>query len=270
VAGPGRGRAQPLIAAPVQSHARIVATADGGRVAVPVLRSAPPLALRRVGQREIAIVSSAAWPVGGDDVVLDIAVGPGADLTVSSVAASLAYPSPNGSPSTFTIRVDVASGGALRWQPEPTVLLAGCDHRVATSIRLDDRAVLTWREEVRLGRHEEPTGSLRQRIVIDRGGRPLVRHEVAVGPVWPATSTSAVLGAQCVGLATAYDIGTPAGPPRAGASGGAAWAANPVGPDATVWSVVAGSVGALRSTLARRVAEHRAVASQIEPMVGRQ
>lgn len=253
----------------MQSHARIVATADGSRVGVPELRSAPPLTLRRVGPREIAIVSSAAWPVGGDDVVLDIAVGRGADLTVSSVAASLAYPSPSGSPSTFTIRVEVASGGTLRWRPEPTVLLAHCDHRVATSIRLDDGAVLLWREEVRLGRADEPSGSLRQRIVIDRGGRPLVRHELAVGPVWPATSTPAVLGAQCVALATGYDVGTPAGPPRAGVSGGAAWAENPLGPDATAWSVVAGSVGVLRSTLARRVAEHRDLLAPSKPAVVR-
>jgi urease accessory protein len=241
----------------VQSHARIVATADGGRVGVPELRSAPPLTLRRVGPREIAMVSSAAWPVGGDDIALDIAVGPGADLTVSSVAASLAYPSPSGSPSTFTIRVEVASGGTLRWRPEPTVLLAGCDHRVVTSIRLDDGAALMWREEVRLGRAEEPGGSLRQRIVIDRDGRPLVRNELAIGPVWPATFAPAVLGARCVGVATAYDIGTPAGPPRTGVNDGAAWAQNPLGPDATVWTVVAGSAEALRSTLARRLAEQR-------------
>ena len=114
-----------------------------------------------------------------------------------------------------------------------------------------------WREEVRLGRADEPAGSLRQRIVIDRGGRPLVRNELALGPVWPATFTPAVLGARCVGLATAYDIGTPAGPPRTGVSDGAAWAQNPLGPDATAWTVVAGSVDALRSTLARRLAEHR-------------
>jgi urease accessory protein len=241
----------------VQSCARIVATADGSRVGVPELRSAPPLTLRRVGPREIAIVSSAAWPVGGDDVVLDIAVGPGADLTVSSVAASLAYPSPNGSPSTFTVQVEVASGGTLRWQPEPTVLLARCDHRVATSIRLADGAALMWREDVRLGRAEEPTGSLRQRIVIDRGGRPLVRNELAVGPVWPAASTPAVLGPDCVAIATAYAVGAAAGPPRAGHGAGAAWSENPLAPDATAWSVVAGSMNVVRSTLTALVGQHR-------------
>jgi urease accessory protein len=264
----------------VQSHARIVAKAERGRVGVPVLRSAPPLTLRRVGPCEIAIVSSAAWPVGGDAVILDITVGPGADLTVSSVAASLAYPSPCGSPSSFTMRVDVASGGAIHWRPEPLILLAGCDHRVDTSIRLGDRAVLTWRDEVCLGRHDEPTGSLRQRIVIDSGGRPLVRNELGVGPAWPDTSTPEVLGGRCVALATAYDVGTAAGSPRAGTDGGAVWSENPLGPRATAWSVVAGPfaagpfaagqfaagpfaagpVAAMRSTLARRISEHRRAA----------
>jgi urease accessory protein len=241
----------------VLSQARIVATADEGKVAVPELRSSPPLTLRRIGPREIAIVSSAAWPIGGDEVALQIVVGPDADLTVSSVAASLAYPSPAGSPSTFSIRVEVGSGGTFRWLPEPTVLLARCDHRVSASISLDDGATLEWREEVRLGRAGEPTGSLRQRIVIDRGGRPLVRNELAVGPVWPAMSTPAVLGLGCVALATAYEVGTAAGPPRAGVGDGVTWAENPLGPDATAWSVVAGSMHAVRSTLSALVGTHR-------------
>jgi len=181
----------------------------------------------------------------------------------------LAHPSPTGSPSTFTIRVEVASGGTLRWLPEPTVLLARCDHRVAASIRLDDGAALEWRDEVRLGRDGEPTGSLHQRIAIDRGGRPLVRNELAVGPVWPAVSTAAVLGPGCVALATAYEVGTEAGPPRAGVGGGATWAENPLGPDATAWSVVAGSMNALRSTLTALVGAHRDGVRPSQPPVVR-
>jgi urease accessory protein len=253
----------------VLSQARIVATADDGRVVVRELRSSPPLTLRRIGPREIAIVSSAAWPVGGDEVALDIVVGPGADLTVSSVAASLAYPSPTGSPSAFTIRAEVGSGGSLRWLPEPTVLLARCDHRVAASIRLDDGAALEWREEVRLGRAGEPTGSLRQRIAIDRGGRPLVRNELAVGPRWPAMSAPAVLGAGCVALATAYEVGTAAAPPRAGVDGGAVWAENPLGAHAMAWSIVGGSMYTVRSTLAALVGAHRDGVRPSSPPVGR-
>ena len=251
------------------SQARIVAAADDGRVGIRELRSSPPLTLRRVGPHEIAIVGSAAWPIGGDEVALDIVVGRGAALTVSSVAASLAYPSPTGSASTMTIRVEVEAGGSFRWRPEPTVLLARCDHRVAASIRIDDGAALEWREEVRLGRAGEPTGSLRQRIVIDRGGRPLVRSELAVGPVWPARSTPAVLGPGCVALATAYDVGSAAGPPRAGVGGGATWAENPLGPDATSWSVVGDSMNAVRSTLTALVGGHRGGVRPSKPPVVR-
>jgi urease accessory protein len=149
------------------------------------------------------------------------------------------------------------------------VLLARCDHRVAASIRLDDGAALEWREAVRLGRAEEPTGSLRQRVVIDRGGRPLVRNDLAVGPMWPAASTPAVLGPGCVALATAYEVGTAAGPPRAGVGGGATWAENPLGPDATSWSVVGGSMNAVRSTLAALVGGHRGGARPSKPPVVR-
>jgi urease accessory protein len=35
------------------------------------------------------------------------------------------------------------------------------------------------------GRHGEPSGSLRQRLLVDLDDQPLLRHELAIGPRWP-------------------------------------------------------------------------------------
>ncbi len=77
----------------MRAAARVeVARRDGRDVLVDV-RSEPPLALRRVGDR-VLLVGSAAAPVGGDELALDVVVGPGARLSLGSVAATMAWPSP--------------------------------------------------------------------------------------------------------------------------------------------------------------------------------
>jgi urease accessory protein len=75
--------------------------------------------------------------------------------------------------------------GSLTWEPQPTILVAGCDHRATTRIELASDATLVWRDEVVLGRHAECSGSLLQRLHVDRGGVPLLRTELPAGPRWP-------------------------------------------------------------------------------------
>lgn len=170
------------------------ASPAGGRTVATVLRSAPPLTLRRTGDRgdrgdrlTVHLVGSAAGPLGGDDLGLEVGVGPGARLDVRSVAAALAYPGPTGRPSHLAVTATVEAGAALSWRPEPTVLVAGCDHRGTTRVSLAAGATLVWQEVVVLGRHSEAPGSLLQRLRVDAGGRPFLRNDLAVGPRWPAS-----------------------------------------------------------------------------------
>jgi urease accessory protein len=87
------------------------------------------------------------------------------------------------------------------------VLIRGCDHHAETSIDLAADATLLWREEVVLGRHGEGTGSLRQRLTIDRAGAPLLRTELAVGPRWPGSlGPAGTAGARAVGTVVAVGI----------------------------------------------------------------
>ncbi len=155
--------------------------ASGGRLE---LRSEPPLTLRAT-PGAVYLVSSAAGPVGGDRLRLDLEVTDGATLTVRSAAAAVHHPGPTGLPSHLDLTVRVGAHSTLRWWPEPAVFVDGCDHRMTIRIDLADTATLLWRDEQVLGRHGESGGSVRTRLHVDRAGAPLLRSDSALGPRWP-------------------------------------------------------------------------------------
>lgn len=165
--------------------AAVVAERSGSTTRCTTLRSAPPISLRQTPDG-LFLVASGAGPVGGDDLALELDVQQGAALVVRSAAAQLVLPGPAGEPSRLTIRARVA--GSLAWRPEPTVLVAGCDHTTTVHLDLAEDASVEWSERVVLGRHDEASGSMLQRLVVDRAGRPLLRNEVPLGPRWPASA----------------------------------------------------------------------------------
>lgn len=174
------------------------------------LRSAPPISLRETPEGTF-LVASGAGPIGGDELSLHVDVGSGASLVIRSAAAQLVLPGPSGAPSRFKITGNVA--GSLTWAPEPTVLVAGCDHTTSTHLDLAPGATLDWRETVVLGRHGEASGSLLQRLVVDRAGQPLLRNEVPLGPRWRgATGPAGTDGARCVSSALLVGLHPPSHP----------------------------------------------------------
>lgn len=173
--------------AALRARIAIVAERSGSGTRLATLRSDPPVALRPAAGA-VYLAASAAGPIGGDEVHLDVTVGAGADLEVRSVAATLVLPGPSAEQSAATTVVSVGGDGRLQWLVEPTVLVSGCDHRSDIRIDLAAGAELVWREEVVQGRTGEAGGSVLQRLRIDRSGRPLLRAEHALGPRWPASS----------------------------------------------------------------------------------
>jgi urease accessory protein len=197
----------------VKAVARVVAEADtGGRTRLTRLRSEAPLVLRETADA-LYLVGGAGGPLAGDDLELEVEVGPRATLTVRTAAASVALG--GGMPSHLQIRVRVAAGGELRWLPEPVVAAQGCDHRMDATVDVAADGRVTWREEILLGRHGEPSGSVTTRLTADAGGAPLVRHELALGPGAPYSGGPAVVGsARAVGTLLIVDPGSGAGQPR--------------------------------------------------------
>lgn len=175
----------------MRARARLEAERVGGRTVCTTLRSDPPLTLRAT-PGGVHVVGSAAGPLGGDDLRLEVRVGPAAELDVRSVAAQLVQPGPTGAPSTVTVAVTVDADGSLGWRPEPTVVVAGADHRADTLVHLAAGARLTVREVLVLGRHGQPGGSILSRLHVVHDGVPVLRSDLAVGPVWAGSASAAV------------------------------------------------------------------------------
>ncbi len=188
----------------MKARAAVVAAAgrDGG-TRLTTLRSQPPLTLRPAGG-VLYLAASAAGPLGGDDLKLSIVVGPGAELVLRTVAATVVLPGPG--PSTLTVTVSVAAGGRLAVLPEPTVIAAGACHRASTLVEVEAGGVLLLREEVLLGRHGEPGGRYHGRLHADAAGAPLLRHRLDLDGADPATRAPAsMVGAGAVGTLLQID-----------------------------------------------------------------
>lgn len=171
----------------------IASRAPGGGTRLQELRSSPPLALRPAAG-SVWMVGTAAGPLPGDRVELDIEVGRAARLAVCSTAATVALGGGGETPSELVVEVDVGPGGELRWLPEPTIATAGCHHRTTTRIRLAAGASLVWREELVLGRHGEGSGRLVSRVEIETDGVAVLRQELRVGPGADGWQGPAVIG----------------------------------------------------------------------------
>ncbi len=160
-----------------------------GRSVVHTLRCEPPLLARLDGGSDggqadgvtVLLLGGAAGPLGGDELHLTVRVGPGASLTVRSVAAMLAQPGPAGRPSVLHAEVEVGDGATLDWDPQPLISVTGSDHRSTTALHLGAAAQVRFAETLLLGRHLEPGGraALHQRVEVCGG--VVLDHELVLG-----------------------------------------------------------------------------------------
>ncbi|MGW0806736.1 urease accessory protein UreD [Nonomuraea sp. NPDC002799] len=168
-----------------------------GRTMLRRLASAPPLTLRQTGPCTVHLVSTAAGPLGGDRLALDLDVAPRTTLELGSVASTLVLPGEGASELLVTARV--GAGATLRFTPEPTVLAAGCEHRLLVRLTLAPDAAVLWREEIVFGRYGERPGRCHARFDATRDGVPLLRQEFTVGDPALDSSPAVYGGARCVG-----------------------------------------------------------------------
>ncbi|MDI3403356.1 urease accessory protein UreD [Streptomyces cavernicola] len=146
------------------------------------------------GTARISRAAGAGGPLGGDHLRFHVDVGAGAALVLRDVSATLALPGPHGEPSRIRTTVRVGRKATLVWLPEPVIAARGCDHHIRTDVVLEPGARLLLREELLLGRHGEQPGTVRQRLRVCRGDRPLYDQELAVGPGAPGWQGPAVTG----------------------------------------------------------------------------
>ncbi|MEU6430456.1 urease accessory protein UreD [Microbispora sp. NPDC046973] len=173
--------------------------AGGGRTRLETLRSDPPLTLRQTGPQRVHLVSTGAGPLRGDHLDLGVDVAPGTSLEVRSVGATLVLPGLADAPSVMVVRARVGAGATLHFSPEPTVLAAGCAHRLVVRLSLAEDATVFWREEIVFGRHGERPGRGHARFDATVAGRPLLRQDLLVGEEAVDGSPAVYGDARCVG-----------------------------------------------------------------------
>ncbi|GAB4586717.1 urease accessory protein UreD [Nocardia sp. IFM 10818] len=161
----------------MRTELRIVAAAG----TLPRIHAVGGLAARRTGPDTVHMIGTAATPLGGDVLDIAVVVEAGARLTVRSVAATIALPGRVTRTSVAHWRFEVAAGGELEFDPEPTVVAGGAEHETVTTVALEEGARLRLRERVQIGRTGEEHGYWSGELSADVGRLPLLRHRLELG-----------------------------------------------------------------------------------------
>jgi urease accessory protein len=125
---------------------------------------------------EAMIVNTAGGMAGGDHFALDLAVGPGARLLVTSASAEKVYRT-LGAETAIAVKLDVGADGELAWLPQETILFDRARLRRTIEVDLAADARLLLAEAVIFGRsgmgETVAEGLLLDRWRVRRGGRLL-------------------------------------------------------------------------------------------------
>lgn len=124
----------------------------------------------------IGLLATTALLLGGDHVELDVVVGPGAQLELFDVAATVAYHG-RGRPAGWRLRVDVGPGARFGYAGQPLIVADGADVRRTTDLTVAAGAQVQLREVVVLGRAGERGGSLETATTLRSDGREVWLEE---------------------------------------------------------------------------------------------
>ena len=147
-------------------------------------------------EMEAVILNTAGGVAGGDKLDLDIAVGEGARLVVTTAAAEKIYRT-LGPAATIDVTLDVAAGAALAWLPQETILFdrARLSRSIAVDLAADARLMLA--EAIVFGRsgmgETVQEGALTDRWRVRRAGRLIYAETVRLdGAIAGKLAASAV------------------------------------------------------------------------------
>ncbi|HEY1982559.1 MAG TPA: urease accessory protein UreD [Xanthobacteraceae bacterium] len=100
---------------------------------------------------EAVTVNTAGGMTGGDHFDIDVKVGAGAKLTLTTAAAEKIYRS-LGPDTEIRVKLDVGQGGTLAWLPQETIVFDQVRLRRSIDVNLEDGAQLLLAEAVLFGR----------------------------------------------------------------------------------------------------------------------
>jgi urease accessory protein len=195
----------------VPPTARLVVGLAGGRSVIRGSRSALPLGLRQLhgwagaGAVHVALVQTGAMLVGGDDVRVEVDVGPGAALVLRDISATLAHPM-DGAAAQQQLLVRVAPGGCAVIAEEPLVIARGARLQREVRIELAGDARAVHRDTLVLGRHGEAGGSLLARTRVERDGVPLLDDGLDTSDAATHGSPAVLGGARVLASVAAFGL----------------------------------------------------------------
>ncbi|ARQ00637.1 urease accessory protein UreD [Pseudorhodoplanes sinuspersici] len=156
-------------------------------------------------ESEAVIVNTAGGVAGGDDFSVSIAASDNARLAVTTAAAEKIYRAID-TPARMNVSLSVASGAALRWLPQETILFDETRLHRDISVDLDDTASLLMVEAVIFGRaamnETVRSGELVDRWRIRRNGRLVFAETLKLDGDVSALLARPATGKGAVALAT--------------------------------------------------------------------
>src|SRR6266702_3480717 len=137
--------------------------------------------------------------LGGDQLVLDVEVGPGAQVQLTSTSATRLYRSrPEASPATQTGTIKICEGALLEYLPDPLIPFSGSRYQQRTRIDLEADAGLFWWETITPGRVARGElfdyAHLLLSLNISAQGRPIAIESLKLEPHCRELSSLARLG----------------------------------------------------------------------------
>jgi urease accessory protein len=147
-----------------------------GHTVVRSLRGGGHFAARQTGAGVVHLVGTAAGPLGGDEVTIEVRLGPGARLAVRSAGATIVQPGGVVADSRLRLLLSVDDEAELDLAMQPTVVCRGAEHEANTVIELTGSGQVTLLEQVLLGRSHEPGGRWLGRTRLNRDDVPGLRH----------------------------------------------------------------------------------------------
>jgi urease accessory protein len=188
----------------VDGELRIRVEAEGGEArVVDCYARAPfhylPVSRRGGGLPLLTLVNSSGGVLGGDALAIEIALGPGAALSVRNQSATKVYRSARGT-ARARCHFRLADGSLLDYFPEEIIPFGGSDYEQVSRVTLAPRAVALVAEIVAAGRIERGERFAFTRLLLDLsceaegGGAMLLRDRADLRPAEEDVTVESILG----------------------------------------------------------------------------
>lgn len=142
----------------------------------------PRVVSQGAASAQVALIATTATLLGGDELRLDVEVGPGLRLDLNDVAGTVAYHG-RGQGCLVAVSLTIHPGAVLVWAGEPLVVCDGAQVFRTLDVSVADTGRLLLRDRVALGRTGQVGGDLTCRTTMTYAARPALVEELTVGGV---------------------------------------------------------------------------------------